>query len=692
MFPIKTSKSALAGAVALIIGGSPIPQTATADITLTFRDNVSPSPTPLPFTAGSVAGASANLQFAPSTEFRVVTPYGSATNNGFKDAIFGGETWTFNNAGQLTAAGNTDPNPGATQSAPITAGLAGFPICQGSGTCPTIQRNASFLQTTNNFNFLAPILGSTPGNAYGAGTAIVDLTNNILGIVFPVTDAQWASGNYIIGNDPNRGCTPASRGDRFVKGQGPLVSFSSPVTITSATGAANITFDFVLHGESLMSADEVTVPGFCNNAVQWEFPGSASIGNQNPVAVDDGSVGLPLAAFTDSIVNINVLANDTDPDFALLNSTAFDTLSVATTGSCTNGGTLTNNTTNATYLSATGYEGPDSCTYTIADGRGGISAPATVFLNVAAAGPVPPTAVNDGPGSTPGGPYVTNQGVSVSANVLANDYDLNGDSIVVSRVDTTTVQGGTVIIINGGVEGGNNITYTPASGFNGNDSFTYDITDNVDGTDSATVQIQVKPFAESSAGTVTVSQRLTIDDIGVPDPESQSSCLGGCFSIEVQGVPSGGQIEVLLPKLTSGYQQGAVFREFLSSTMTWKAFEAPDNVQTAPGVAGTGVCPGISSGLWRTPTADDTCVKYSITDDVGTGNGPNDDDPSATIIVDPVGFGQPAAGDVKQENLISSSGCTINRKSGGSWHGSGQWLLVGVFIAFLRSLSKRRFS
>lgn len=673
-----TSRKSLCCAMALVTGVSVLPQQISADVVLTFKDNVTPSPTPLPYTAGSVPGASANLQYQPSTEFRVVTPYGSSTNNGFKDAIFGGETWTFDNIGQLIAVGNTDPNPGANQSAPMTAGLAGFPVCSGSGTCPSMQRNASFLQANNPFNFLAPVLGSVPEATYGVATTTIDLTNNVLDVDFPVTQAQWADGGYIIGNDPNPGCAPATRGDVFVKGQGPQVNMSSPVAVTSAAGASTITFDFVLHGESVMTFDEVTVPGFCNNAVQWEFPGSASVANQDPQAVDDGSALAPIGVLTDIATNINVLSNDTDPDFALLNSAAFDTLEVSTvSANCTNGGTLIDNNVNVIYQSAGGYQGPDDCTYTISDGRGGISNQGKITLNVSSGG-VPPTAVDDGPGAGPGGPYETNQGRSLLVDVLANDSDVDGDPMRVASVDALSAAGGTVSIINGGVEGGNNVSYTPASGFHGLDSFTYDNTDDADGTSTATVRITVNEFAESSAGIVTISQRLTAADIGVVDPSVAVSCVGGCTRVEVTGVPVGGQIEILLPRLATGVPVDSVFRQFVDSTGAWKEFEAPDAVETARADQNTGLCPGIASGEYGSPNAGDDCTKYTLTDEDGSGVGPNDDNPAGGITLDPVGFGQQAAGEVKQDS-VSSSGCSINTLESNKGR-IGHWVLVALFI------------
>ena len=685
----KIQKRALASAVTIALGVCAVPQISVADITLTFKDNAIPSSTPLPF-----SGPSANKAFNPdpvtgmNTEFRVMTPLGNKRNDGPKDAIFGGETWAFDIGGELIGTsmvanlGNPGVcNPPTLCFASITSGVSGFPICTtvSDPSCPVIEQGADFL-SAGDFNFLAPVKGSIPGNTYGVATIAVNLTNNTLVTHFPVTHAQWANGNYIIGADPS-----ATDGNTFVKGVGPGVDIADigGITVTSAAGAVDITLDFVLHGESKMTGDEVTVPGFNQNTVQWELPGTATINNQNPVAVDDGSTA-PIPAVSGSPTNFDVLANDTDPDHTLLSSTAFDTLAVSGvgTGACANGGTLTNNTTNVIYQSAALYTGPDSCTYTITDGRTGVSVPATIIVNVVPAGSnTPPTGNPDA-----GGSFQTRQGQAVSVDVLANDSDAQGDAITVSRVDVASASGGTVSIINGGVQGGNNVMFTPASGFNGVDSFTYDVTDvNSATTTGVTVQVQVASFAESSAGTVTVSSPRTAASIPVADPDTTSSCQGGCFDITVTGVPVGGQVEILLPKLSSAYVTGAELRHFVDSTQTWKAHEAPDSVQTAPEDSNTNLCPGLASAAWRTPTAGDACVKYTLTD-----NGPNDDDLTTPgTIVDPVGFGQATAAAVKQKSVISQGGCSLNSNANLTWRDSGHWLLLGAFIAILR-LTRRK--
>lgn len=73
----------------------------------------------------------------------------------------------------------------------------------------------------------------------------------------------------------------------------------------------------------------------------------------------------------------------------------------------------------------------------------------------------------------------TNEDTSVAIDVLANDSDLDGDTLSISSVDQTVY--GTTIIANG------KLTYTPNANYNGSDSFTYSFSDSNNATASSTV-------------------------------------------------------------------------------------------------------------------------------------------------------------------------------------------------------------
>lgn len=82
----------------------------------------------------------------------------------------------------------------------------------------------------------------------------------------------------------------------------------------------------------------------------------------------------------------------------------------------------------------------------------------------------------------------TGQDVPVTIDVLANDWDPNGQAVTVAGV--TSPSSGTAVA---NVDG--TITYTPDSGFVGRDSFTYTVTDGVLTSSPATVNVEVE-FAQ----------------------------------------------------------------------------------------------------------------------------------------------------------------------------------------------------
>ena len=77
----------------------------------------------------------------------------------------------------------------------------------------------------------------------------------------------------------------------------------------------------------------------------------------------------------------------------------------------------------------------------------------------------------------------TSENTAVTVDVLNNDSDPDGDALTVGSV----TQGTHGSVINNG----DDVTYTPDSGFSGTDSFTYTVSDGNGGTDTATVTVTV---------------------------------------------------------------------------------------------------------------------------------------------------------------------------------------------------------
>jgi len=168
--------------------------------------------------------------------------------------------------------------------------------------------------------------------------------------------------------------------------------------------------------------------------------------NGPPVAGDDA-----VTTDEDTPASIAVLANDSDPDG--------DTLTIDSITQPAHG-TATINGVAIDYVPAQDYSGTDSYTYTVSDGNGG-SATATVNIEVT---PVndPPVAIDDA--------VTTPEDTAITITVLANDYDVEGDSIVVDSV-TQPAHGTATRNADG------TIIYEPSADFCGEDSFTYTISD-----------------------------------------------------------------------------------------------------------------------------------------------------------------------------------------------------------------------
>lgn len=126
---------------------------------------------------------------------------------------------------------------------------------------------------------------------------------------------------------------------------------------------------------------------------------------------------------------------------------------------------------------------------------------------------------------------------AVITHVLANDSDLNGDSLKV--VSTSVATRGTLRI-----NGDNSVTYTPMKNYYGNDSFTYTVRDAAGATDTATVRVSVSPVnappqAVNDSGTVVKNSGT---DFGVVDNDVDED--GDSLRVTSVSKPSNGTASI----------------------------------------------------------------------------------------------------------------------------------------------------
>jgi hypothetical protein len=207
---------------------------------------------------------------------------------------------------------------------------------------------------------------------------------------------------------------------------------------------------------------------------------TVSVLNHPPVAVAD-------VAQTNSStpININVVANDTDPEQDPISLSSTPLLS-----SPASGATVTYIDSNTLrYTPKFGFVGTDTFTYQIQDLRGA-KATGTVSVTVVNR---PPVAIND-PVSTPFNTPVT-------INVLQNDNDPDGHVLSLSStpVVVAPAAGATITV------SGNSLIYTPPPGFVGTDSFQYEMQDSYGAKARATVTVSIinrAPIAVADTFTV----------------------------------------------------------------------------------------------------------------------------------------------------------------------------------------------
>jgi VCBS repeat-containing protein len=217
----------------------------------------------------------------------------------------------------------------------------------------------------------------------------------------------------------------------------------------------------------------------------------------------DGQADSNVATFTITVdpVNDAPAANDgsgsTDEDTALsgnLSATDVDgdPLTFHRVAGPANGTVVVNTDGTFTYTPAANFNGTDSFTFKANDGAMD-SNTATMTITVGA--------VNDNPVANDDS-AATDEDTALTIAVLANDTDVDGDTLIVSAV--TQPAHGTVVI-----NANSTVTYTPAGNYHGPDSFTYTASDGNGGTDTAIVSLTVRPVNDAP---VAVNDSATTDE------------------------------------------------------------------------------------------------------------------------------------------------------------------------------------
>ncbi|MBU5616083.1 tandem-95 repeat protein, partial [Psychrobacter sp. TAE2020] len=181
--------------------------------------------------------------------------------------------------------------------------------------------------------------------------------------------------------------------------------------------------------------------------------------NKLPISKDS-----PITTTEDTIVTGKLQAA-TDADG--------DALTYAIATNATNGKVVVGKDGSYTYTPNANFNGKDTFTYTISDGKGGII---TQTANVTI------SAVNDAPVSENSTIAATED--TVAKGMLTKATDVDGDTLTYT-LGTATINGKVVVNADG------SYSYTPNANFNGTDSFTYTISDGQGGLITKTANITV---------------------------------------------------------------------------------------------------------------------------------------------------------------------------------------------------------
>ncbi|WP_254503876.1 tandem-95 repeat protein, partial [Pseudomonas triclosanedens] len=240
--------------------------------------------------------------------------------------------------------------------------------------------------------------------------------------------------------------------------------------------------------------------------------------NQN-VAVDE-----------DTVLKGQIVANDVDHDtlsYAVKTGTAHGTLTVdSATGAYT-------------YTPKHDYNGPDSFTVTVSDGRGG-SVDSVVNINV--------TPVNDAPVFTSAATLTTAEDNAKSGQLTATDAD--GDTITFALKTGGNAQHGNVVVNANG-----SFTYTPGKDYNGPDSFTVLANDGHGGITEQVIDVNVTPVNDAPNGadaTITLnedsSRPFSAVDFGFSDVDQGDSLS----AVRIDSLPTAGSLTFNGKAVTQG--------------------------------------------------------------------------------------------------------------------------------------------
>ncbi len=241
-----------------------------------------------------------------------------------------------------------------------------------------------------------------------------------------------------------------------------------------------------------VSASDTSVAG--SSAVSQSFTLGVTNVNEAPTITSSGSV----STSEDTAISFTVVGADVDADTTL--TYAAGTASKGTITGGTNGAFI--------YTPNANANGADSFVVTVSDGK--LSTTQTVNVAI--------SAVNDAPVAAADAAASVVVGNTATINVLANDTDVDGNTVSLTGTPTATV--GTVSITNGV------LSYVAPADYVGQATISYSITDGT-ATVSASQTVNVtQPTISRSAESVNEGGSATFTITGAPNRDYAISLAG----------------------------------------------------------------------------------------------------------------------------------------------------------------------
>ncbi|MBP6615160.1 MAG: tandem-95 repeat protein, partial [Aquabacterium sp.] len=364
----------------------------------------------------------------------------------------------------------------------------------------SVNANGSWTYTPSaNFNGSDSFTVSVSDGNGGVTTATVNVG------VTPVNDAPVASADSTTTVEDTPVTIDVLGNDTDV--DGPTLSIKS-ATVDPAQGSVSIVDGKLVFTPAPNFAGSATITYVSTDGSADSAPTAVTV---TVTPVNDAPVAANQAKTTaeDTPVTGTVVASDVDGD----------TLSYSVQSGAAHG-TLTLNATTGdyTYTPAANYNGTDSFTVRVSDGKGGL---VDSVVNVTV------TPVNDAP-------VANNDSLSAiedtavtytAAQLVGNDTDIDGTNLKIASV--TAGNGGSVVLNANGT-----VTFTPNANFNGTADFTYTVTDGELPSAPATVTVAVSPV--NDAPVAANQAKTTAEDTPVTGKVVASDVDGDTLSYAVQ--------------------------------------------------------------------------------------------------------------------------------------------------------------